>query len=587
MYFSAASRGNELRHSWHHAFEEVRWDARSWITVVLTFTVSALANAGGVGGGGFLVPLFNLVLGLSLKGAMALSQAAMTGGAVAAGIFAMFTSHPLDSSKPLLDLDMALVVMPCLLLGVSLGVTLNQIFPDWLLVILLSIMLVLLSVRTLQSGIRLHRKEVASRNEDEEEDSDSQDMLLAASSEVPNLQSGRSGRMSLERRRSGRQSLEAQRLLSAHSHTAPKLPLLAIQQAESEGSREASEVDGALPSHRVQFDRSESGLSSDSESPKEEGKDLLKPNSLPVEADGISQLLQVQADSRIEEQRHQPSPSSSHGDAGKEKAGETKDGEESGPQRSAFQEASQLLSSNVQRQSLWTRLREFSKLLLLILIWAAYLTLQVFKDSFYTCSRGYFILYGAQGGFCILATTACMVGWMNFHSRSRRDEEQPLLESAISPATHPHHDHGAVGLAISALAILLGGCIASLCGLGGGMILGPVMLELGLHPLVTASTSLLLVGASSSSATVGFALADRLDYGWAIIMFVLCVVASTVGVAGIGKIVRRSGKASLIVFLLVFIMFAGGLLTAVFGGIHAVSNLHEGHRAGFLNICKS
>lgn len=33
----------------------------------------------------------------------------------------MFTSHPLDSSKPLLDLDMALVVMPCLLFGVSLG----------------------------------------------------------------------------------------------------------------------------------------------------------------------------------------------------------------------------------------------------------------------------------------------------------------------------------------------------------------------------------------------------------------------------------------------------------------------------------
>ena len=89
------------------------------------------------------------------------------------------------------------------------------------------------------------------------------------------------------------------------------------------------------------------------------------------------------------------------------------------------------------------------------------------------------------------------------------------------------------------------------------------MLELGLHPLVTASTSLLLVGASSSSATVGFALADRLNYGWGIIMFVLCVVASTVGVAGIGGIVRRSGKGSLIVFLLVFFMLAGGILTAV------------------------
>ena len=100
--------------------------------------------------------------------------------------------------------------------------------------------------------------------------------------------------------------------------------------------------------------------------------------------------------------------------------------------------------------------------------------------------------------------------------------------------------------------------------LTGGMVLGPVMLELGLHPLVTASTSLLLVGASSSSATIGFALADRLDYGWGVIMFLVCMVASVVGVAGIGRMVRRSGRASAIVFLLVFVMAAGGVLTAVY-----------------------
>ena len=95
------------------------------------------------------------------------------------------------------------------------------------------------------------------------------------------------------------------------------------------------------------------------------------------------------------------------------------------------------------------------------------------------------------------------------------------------------------------------------------MVLGPSMLELGLHPLVTASTSLLLVGASSSSASVEFALAGRLDYGWAAVFFAVCVVASVIGVAGIGRIVRASGKASIIVFLLVFVMLAGGILTAV------------------------
>lgn len=95
------------------------------------------------------------------------------------------------------------------------------------------------------------------------------------------------------------------------------------------------------------------------------------------------------------------------------------------------------------------------------------------------------------------------------------------------------------------------------------MILGPVMLELGMHPLVVASTSLLLVGASSSSATVGFALADRLNHGWGIIMFLVCTVASVVGVAIIGRMVRRSGKSSVIVFLLVALMGLGGLMTAV------------------------
>lgn len=51
------------------------------------------------------------------------------------------------------------------MLFLAAGVTFNQVFPDWVLVILLSILLVLLSARTLQSGMRLHRKEVASQKE--------------------------------------------------------------------------------------------------------------------------------------------------------------------------------------------------------------------------------------------------------------------------------------------------------------------------------------------------------------------------------------------------------------------------------------
>lgn len=45
----------------------------------------------------------------------------LTGGAIAAGVIALFDTHPLDDTQPLLDLRVAIVLMPCLLLGVTIG----------------------------------------------------------------------------------------------------------------------------------------------------------------------------------------------------------------------------------------------------------------------------------------------------------------------------------------------------------------------------------------------------------------------------------------------------------------------------------
>ena len=49
------------------------------------------------------------------------------------------------------------------------GVTLNELFPNWLLVIILSLMLAVLSVRTLLSGLRLHASEVRGKEGNNEE----------------------------------------------------------------------------------------------------------------------------------------------------------------------------------------------------------------------------------------------------------------------------------------------------------------------------------------------------------------------------------------------------------------------------------
>jgi uncharacterized membrane protein YfcA len=57
----------------------------------------------------------------------------MLAGASSASLaFNLFRSHPWDPCRPLVDLDLALLLAPASLLGVSLGVLLNDLLPKWL-----------------------------------------------------------------------------------------------------------------------------------------------------------------------------------------------------------------------------------------------------------------------------------------------------------------------------------------------------------------------------------------------------------------------------------------------------------------------
>jgi uncharacterized membrane protein YfcA len=52
----------------------------------------------------------------------------------------------------------------------------------------------------------------------------------------------------------------------------------------------------------------------------------------------------------------------------------------------------------------------------------------------------------------------------------------------------------------------ISGLMAGLLGIGGGLILGPLLLELGLHPIVSTATSNFLVLFTSSSTSIQFIL---------------------------------------------------------------------------------
>lgn len=60
------------------------------------------------------------------------------GGSVSTVYYNLKLKHP-TLDMPLIDYDLALLMQPMLMLGVSIGVIFNVIFPDWLITALLII----------------------------------------------------------------------------------------------------------------------------------------------------------------------------------------------------------------------------------------------------------------------------------------------------------------------------------------------------------------------------------------------------------------------------------------------------------------
>ena len=61
----------------------------------------------------------------------------------------------------------------------------------------------------------------------------------------------------------------------------------------------------------------------------------------------------------------------------------------------------------------------------------------------------------------------------------------------------------------------MSGCLSAMLGIGGGLIISPLLLEIGLHPLIASSTSNFLVLFTSSSTSIQFSLFGMVkqDYG--------------------------------------------------------------------------
>lgn len=123
---------------------------------------------------------------------------------------------------------------------------------------------------------------------------------------------------------------------------------------------------------------------------------------------------------------------------------------------------------------------------------------------------------------------------------------------------------------------LVGGLVAGALGLGGGSIYNPALLSLGVHPRVSGATGMFLVLFSTVNTCLINYLNGYLDVYYALWISSFSLLGSILGMALTDKMVKATGKPSIMVWVLVFVFIISTISTPIFGGFSLKSEADDG-----------
>jgi uncharacterized membrane protein YfcA len=118
-----------------------------------------LSNVAGIGGGGVAVPLAMYFFNLSMKPAIAVSSFSIMWATLARFFYNFNEKHPEKPTLTVIDYGMTNVMMPLTMLGSVVGAYIYIAFPDLILMIVLTLLLILLAWSSGDSYFKIKRKE--------------------------------------------------------------------------------------------------------------------------------------------------------------------------------------------------------------------------------------------------------------------------------------------------------------------------------------------------------------------------------------------------------------------------------------------
>ncbi|KAG7037591.1 Sulfite exporter TauE/SafE family protein 3 [Cucurbita argyrosperma subsp. argyrosperma] len=376
---------------YQHVWPNMEFGWRIVVGTVIGFIGGAFGSVGGIGGGGFFLPMLNLIIGFDAKSSTAISKCMIVGAAVSTVYFNLHLRHPtLDA--PIIDYDLVLLVQPMLMLGISIGVIFNVIFPNW---------------------------------------------------------------------------MDAIKLVSG-----------------SAGS-ESGEEYKALPGGSHQQQRTE-----------------------------------------------QTEPEVS-----------------------------------VLKNVYWKELG------LLFFVWIAFLVLQIFKEKSASCSWEYWTLNFLQ---VPISVGIYLYEAINLYKGRR----------IITSLGERRIDFRARQLAMYACLGMSAGIVGGLLGVGGGSIMGPLFLELGVHPQVASASATFAMMFSSSMSVVEYYLLNQFPVPYAVYLAAVAMVAAYCGQYVVSKIIAFLGRASIVIFVLAISIFISALTLGGVGISRSLERLQRNEYMGFVDLCR-
>eukprot|EP00345_Euplotes_harpa_P000020 CAMPEP_0168319052 /NCGR_PEP_ID=MMETSP0213-20121227/833_1 /TAXON_ID=151035 /ORGANISM="Euplotes harpa, Strain FSP1.4" /LENGTH=440 /DNA_ID=CAMNT_0008320213 /DNA_START=326 /DNA_END=1648 /DNA_ORIENTATION=- len=122
---------------------------------------------------------------------------------------------------------------------------------------------------------------------------------------------------------------------------------------------------------------------------------------------------------------------------------------------------------------------------------------------------------------------------------------------------------------------VIGGFISGAVGLSGGILFTPLFLDFGIAPSVASGTSMYMAMFATLSSSILFMFSGYIIYDYSFWLSFWAIVGTALGITIIGNAVKKSGRVSILVVLLGFVITASMIAEGIVGTIDTIDQVNN------------